>query len=56
MNHYVLYRDRINSELTRHMIDSMKDLPGFGTSCMKDVNYGYVLCTRNSVVDNSGKC
>lgn len=43
MNHHVLYRDRINNEMTRHMIDSMKDLPGFGTTCMKDVKYGYVL-------------
>lgn len=43
--------------MTRHMIDSMKDLPGFGTTCMKGVNYGYVLgsLTRIFYINNSAE-
>lgn len=39
------------------MIDSMKDLPGFGTTCMKGVNYGYVLgsLTRILYINNSAE-
>lgn len=39
------------------MIDSMKDLPGFGTTCMEGVNYGYVLgsLTRIFYINNSAE-
>lgn len=38
-----VYRDKINNEMIRYMIDFMKDLSGFGIICMKGVNYGYVF-------------
>lgn len=38
-----VYRDKINNEMIRNMIDFMKDLSGFGIICMKGFNYGYVF-------------
>ncbi|XP_061191991.1 uncharacterized protein LOC133200204 [Saccostrea echinata] len=37
---HAFIKDNVNSNMTRYMVDSIKSRPGFGTTCMKDINFG----------------